>query len=309
MLQKGPEQKDRLTVDLTFTASARIAWLEIIRRVTSIKQRPIKILVPGYVGQTDREGSGVFDPIRATDSTFCFYSLDHRLIPESRSIEPLILKGDIDLLLVIHYFGFVHVDLDRLKTLCSNHGVTLVEDCAHCCFMPDSEDGRSGDYSFYSLHKFFPTGSGGILRANIERPESFSLDSNDRCHIDVLEQILRTDVSAIIQKRRENYRFLEQALSNVNGVSGLWKLGTTTVPHNYPIIVHHQKREALYFHLLEKNLPTIALYYRLVDELDQELFPLSFEVASSILNLPVHQDTDRGDLMILAKEIEAFIES
>lgn len=307
MLQKDAQQTDNLTVDLTFTASARIAWLKIIQRITTIKQQPIRILLPAYIGQTDREGSGVFDPIRTTGSNFAFYSLDQNLAPDVAAMEQAILNNDIDVLLVIHYFGFVQTDLNRLKSLCSSHRIILVEDCAHCCFMPDSNIGATGDYSFYSLHKFFPTGAGGILRTNTDRSDPIRLGSNEECKSEVLEQMLRTDIPAVIQKRRENYKFLEQALSGVPGISSLWDLDATTIPHNFPIIVNAHRRETLYFHLLEKDLPTIALYYRLVDELDRRLFPVSFETSQSILNLPVHQDTDLADLRILVEEIEAFL--
>jgi dTDP-4-amino-4,6-dideoxygalactose transaminase len=309
MLQKGPQKKEAFALDLTFTSSARHAWREILRRLTDLEQRPLKLLLPAYIGQTDREGSGVFDPVREVECDFSFYPLSDRLIPNVDAIEQAIVTGDIDVLLVIHYFGFVHVDLNHLKTLCLNHNVKLVEDCAHCCYMPQSEYGCTGDYSFYSLHKFFPTETGGILRSNVAAGKEFSLDADARCEIGVLEQLLRTDIDAVIQKRRLNYRFLEKAMGNVRGVSAFWQLDEQTIPHNFPICVADNRREKLYFYLLDRELLTTALYYRLIDELDPKRYSTSFEVANSILNLPVHQDTNESDLKILVREIGKFIES
>ena len=308
MLQKAPQQKNRCATDLTFTRSARVAWREILQREAAIRQRSIRVLLPAYIGETDREGSGLFDPIRQTQNEFAFYPVDRRLVPDVLAAEQLIEEGRIDLLLVVHYFGFVNVDLDRLRKQCTRHRVTLVEDCAHCCFLPNAVWGGAGDYSFYALHKFLPTDGGGILRANVEG-EPFECAERESCPREALEQVCRTDLDLVARLRRTNYQYLEQALRRVSGVSPLWKLPAQTIPHSYPVRVTDDRREALYFHLLEKRLPTIALYYRLVEEIDPRSFPDSYSVANEILNLPVHQDTDESDLEVLVHEIEQFLDA
>jgi dTDP-4-amino-4,6-dideoxygalactose transaminase len=68
------------------------------------------------------------------------------------------------------------------------------------------------------------------------------------------------------------------------------------VPHDFPIVVHDGCREKLYFELMKEDLPTIALYYRLIDAITPDAFPLSHALSKDILNLPVHQDTDQADL-------------
>lgn len=309
MLFKGPERKDTLSIDLTFTSSARRAWSEILRRQSAFHDRKLNLLIPAYVGQTDREGSGVFDPVRAAGADFDFYSLDNRLIPDQTEIEQKISSGNFDVLLVMHYFGFVHTDLTSLAELCSKHDVILVEDCAHCCYLPRSEYGWRGDYSFYSIHKFFPTETGGILRVNRHSDESATLPVEAQCDPAVLEQVMRTDIPGVIEKRRRNYLFLEKSLQGVQGVVPLWKLDAQTIPHNFPVYVESNRREKLYFHLMDRDLATTALYYRLIDELDEDTYPTSFDVANGILNLPVHQDTEEDDLVALVTEIEKFLES
>ena len=308
MLLKGPQLKDTFTFDLTFTSSARNAWLAILRHQALLKHRPINLLVPAYIGQSNNE-SGIFDPIRSTLSSYEFYPVSDRLVPDMSAIEESILQGEIDLLLIVHYFGFVRADLAKLKTLCSTNGVLLVEDCAHCCFTPTNQAGSVGDFSYYSLHKFFPTETGGILRSNCSTSSASLVDENARCKIDVLEQISRTDITAVIQKRRDNYQYLENAIINVRGITPFWKLDTRTIPHDFPILVSDNRRENLYFHLKDRGLVTIALYYRLVDEIDAQLYPASFGVSNNILNLPIHQDTSRQDLDALVYEIGQFIES
>jgi dTDP-4-amino-4,6-dideoxygalactose transaminase len=312
MLLKGPERKSTFTADLTFTTSARSAWSEILRRTTAVKQRPLKLLLPAYIGQNEREGSGVFDPVRTIGSDHTFYPLDAALVPDVPAIERTITAGDIDVLLIVHYFGFVRVDIEGLKELCSRNGVILVEDCAHCCFLNKNEHGLTGDYSFYSLHKFFPTKTGGVLRRNGEPSgEQGPGDAAelDPCDPAVLEQLLRTDVVAVNRRRRENYAQLESALTDLDGVTPLWTLDEKTVPHNFPVLIAEGRREKLYFHLQEHGLITIALYYRLADEMDRTLYPISFGISDSILNLPVHQDTNANDLEALVREIATFIKS
>ena len=311
MLLKGPEHKQTFSAELVFTTSARQAWGQILERLTAIEQRPLRLLMPAYVGQNDKEGSGVFDPIRSIGSVVQFYGLDERLVPDVAAIEAAI--AGIDVLLIIHYFGFVQVDLAGLRALCDRAGVVLVEDCAHCCFQHGSEHGATGHFSFYSLHKFFPTQTGGVLRQNAELvgwAESVpSPEMAAACDSAVLGQLLATDISAVNRCRRENYQYLEQALAEVQGISPLWNLDPVTVPHNFPVLVGDGRREKLYFYLQEHELITIALYYRLVDELDAKRFATSFDISGSILNLPVHQDTTVADLEPLVGHIEAFLKS
>jgi hypothetical protein len=289
---------------------------EILRRMTARKGETIKVLMPGYIGQNDKEGSGVFDPVRAIQPEVQFYALDRNLVPDVHGIERSIAAGGIDVLLIIHYFGFVTVDLERLKKHCVKNGVVLVEDCAHCCLLHESPHGTIGDYSFYSLHKFFPTVTGGVLRQNNATQGVASGDQRaalqgemDPCDREVLEQLHCIDFDAANRKRRANYEFLADALGKTPGMRVLWDLDETTFPHNFPILIDNGRREKLYFHLQEHGLVTIALYYRLIDELDRDEHPACFEISSSILNLPVHQDTSEADLVPLVTEIERFLKS
>ena len=56
-----------------------------------------------------------------------------------------------------------------------------------------------------------------------------------------------------------------------------------------------------------EDLPTIALYYRLIDAIRPEEFPVSHLLSRSILNLPVHQDTEIADLHQLTDALEAAL--
>jgi dTDP-4-amino-4,6-dideoxygalactose transaminase len=307
MLLKKPQQTTHFTRRLQFTSSARVAWHAILKNVmTSIARTP-RLLLPAYIGQNEREGSGVFDPIRQLNCEHAFYSLDDRLTPCENDIERQLETEQPDLLLVIHYFGFVKLNMDRIRNLCDKHQVILVEDCAHAgVFDERATAGVTGDFSFHSLHKFFAVDSGGALRTNRQTSQQPAIAEQETCDSAVLEQVLRSDVQAICSKRRDNYKFLMEQLVRIDELTPLWKLDSETVPHSFPVRIANGARERLYFHLLEQGMPTIALYYQLADELKQADHPTSFEISNSILNLPVHQDTTNDDLIRLVNEIEVF---
>jgi len=69
-------------------------------------------------------------------------------------------------LLIPHYFGFAQ-DLTGLVELCSAHDVALIEDCAHCLFLPGEPGGvgMTGRYCISSPYKFLPIEDGGALWA------------------------------------------------------------------------------------------------------------------------------------------------
>jgi dTDP-4-amino-4,6-dideoxygalactose transaminase len=305
-LTKGPEQRDRHAANLIFTVSAGSAWREILRRIARKRGRPARLLMPAYIGQSEAAGSGIFDPVRDAQASYTFYPVLPNLVPDLDTIALLLDTTGFDALLLVHWFGFVQVDLAGLKALCDRRGVMLVEDCAHCLYGSDQLPGRTGDYAYYSIHKMYPTGSGGILRQNAPGAAPEEPHHLDACDPAALEQVIRTDRNAVITRRRENYRYLWEQIARIPQLERLWVLDASTTPHNFPLYVRNGQREDLYFHLRERGFPTIALYHRMIDELDREQFPVSFEISERILNLPVHQDTDIADLQKLVMAIGAY---
>lgn len=68
--------------------------------------------------------------------------------------------------IAVHYFGFPS-SLGRLRQLCNQRGLLLIEDCAHAFFGAwDEPVGSVGDIAIASLYKFFPAVDGGGLRFN-----------------------------------------------------------------------------------------------------------------------------------------------
>ncbi|MFM8330367.1 MAG: DegT/DnrJ/EryC1/StrS family aminotransferase [Candidatus Methylumidiphilus sp.] len=93
----------------------------------------------------------VFYPI-CPDTSVDIEALAHCLKPETRA------------LLAVHYFGFIR-DMRLLRAFCDQHGLVLIEDCAHAFFgnIDGQALGGQGDYAIASVMKFLPIDQGGCL--------------------------------------------------------------------------------------------------------------------------------------------------
>lgn len=307
MIQRTATDVSRCSRRLAFTRSARSALRLILARTHF--PPGTSMLLPAYVGVSDREGSGIWDPIEQTGTPFTLYPVDDGLRPNHDALEASLTTGRHPLLLVVHYFGIVQVDLQRLQTACLRYGTLMAEDCAHVTgpLCDNGGPGSVGAVSFYSLHKSIAVASGGMLRVN--QPD-FALPDpppQDRCDPACLEQLLRTDLHAVAAKRRENYHWLSNRLAGADGLTVLYPALGELVPHDFPIRVHDGLREKLYFALMSEGLPTVALYYRLIDAITPQSFPRSHALSRSILNLPVHQDTEIADLEHLSRRLLALL--
>ena len=115
------------------------------------------VLLPAY------HCMSMVEPVRASGATPVYYRLRPNL---SADLDDLAKKIDDSTraVVVVHYFGFP-ARLDEIRALCDQHGLLLIEDCAHACF--GEFDGRApgtvGDYAIASLTKFFPVPDGGCL--------------------------------------------------------------------------------------------------------------------------------------------------
>lgn len=306
MILKSPQYKETLTDDLYFTSEARMAWAHLLQ---SLKLESLQtVLLPAYIGYTEREGSGVFDPIEWTGVGYEFYKVGSTLEADMDDFARLVGSGTVKVALVIHYFGFCQNDIAQMAEICKQHSVLLVEDCAHAfqLTLPQERLGNNGDFSFYSLHKYLATKSGGVLRNNNTSIELPPIPEEGRIAVSVLEQFIKTDKPAVAARRRANYKLYEDYLQDVSGIEIMYELRDHDVPHNFPLTVKNGLRERLYFYLIEKGIVTIALYYRLIDQIKEDSFPVSFQVSGSILNLPVHQDTTEDDVVLICNEIKAF---
>lgn len=306
MIEKSPVDKQKFIKNLLFTSNARAAWEHILYSLKSNKD--LEVLMPSYIGYTDREGSGVFDPVQNQNAYAEFYKLNEDLTIDINHFKELLKNKKFDCALIIHYFGFCRNNMEEIKNICQENNVVLIEDCAHAFHLhnKDSLLGNYGDFSFYSLHKYLPTNSGGVLKKNNDNNVLKSLEAEKKIDIQDLEHYSNSDYNEIAKKRRDNYLFYEKYIAIHSDVQVIYELMPNDIPQTFPILIKNDQREKLYFYLMDQGAPTTALYYRLIDQIKKEDFPVSHKISQEILNLPVHQDTNQDDIIIICDLIRNF---
>lgn len=278
------------TANFVLMASARQAWSMFLRWYRTCGKG--EVLLPAYIGYTDREGSGVFDPVRVSGLGHRFYAVDEQLRVSTDHLHTLLERGDIGVLLVVHWFGLPHVNLEEVRVMCDTFGVLLVEDCAHV-LGPAVGDvsglGHTGDAAFYSLHKIYGGDSGGVLVWNRQVHGADGIPVEPGCPAGVLDHVFRTDTRAVAHHRRTLYREFVAGLSGIEGIRVMYPEIGEHVPHSCAVQVAGGLRDKLYFALMNQGMPLTSLYYRLIPEIDESVYPEGVAVSHSILNFPVHQ--------------------
>lgn len=292
MITKSPVIKNNFSKNIYFTKSARIAFSYILKMINFSKE---KLLIPAYIGYTDREGSGVLDPINENKIMYDFYPIKKNFDIDIDTLEKLLKNGSIKAMLLIHYFGLSHYKIVKIQDLCKKYDVLLIEDCAHTIYskFENKYFGEFGDFSFYSLHKVLPVDEGGAFKINNKKYLDLTLDiiNSDKPSIEVLEILLNYDIDLAKRKVLSNYQYMVQALKDINGIEIISPhLSQDIFPMNLPVLITTMKREKFYFKMLEEGITLIALYYKLIDTIDINKYIDSYYISNRIINFPINQD-------------------
>jgi dTDP-4-amino-4,6-dideoxygalactose transaminase len=99
-------------------------------------------------------------PLRNKEINLYFYPIKNDLSPDWDKLEAITVKYDPpDVFILVHYFGFPNC-LDEARLFCDNHGVQLLEDCAHLLF---PVNGCGQNTAVFSPRKLLPIPEGGLL--------------------------------------------------------------------------------------------------------------------------------------------------
>ncbi|AZA81732.1 hypothetical protein C1637_03910 [Chryseobacterium lactis] len=135
------------------------------------------------------------------------------------------------LIFIIHEFGKVFHDMETIK----NYNLPIIEDCAMSMFSSDEKEliGQYGDFTIYSLPKFFPIQFGGILKVNCK---NYSINKNKayQNHLQKVTLHYFEDSENIKKKRKDNNNYL---------ILELCKLGFTP-----------------YFDYSERETPSVCMF-------------------------------------------------
>jgi len=303
-IDKSPTNTNTYSENLYFSSSCRVGFGHLLRNLGFQRE---KILLPSYIGWSVNEGSGVFDPIVEHKFAYEFYKIKHDLSTDLEDLKSRLAKGNVKAVLLIHYFGFLQSDLPAIVKLCQEYHTLLIEDCAHT--LTSIHEGRElgcwGDFGLYSLHKVLPVTNGGMLRIN--NPDFFSIpamEEKDRISKETLELFCGAKLKDISTVKRNNYLSLANLLNGVDEIEVMYsKLPDGIVPQTFPILLKSISRENAYFAMINKGVRVIALYYKLIDQISEKDFPVSYDISRRILNLPIHQDLTYGDMQFIAERM------
>lgn len=141
-----------------FTRNGRSALFQGLGILTDFIKK--EILVPAYNCGIELETVITlgYEPI--------FYDVDKKCNIDLRQLESLISKNTLGIL-ITHFNGFPQ-PLEKIKLLCDNYGIFLIEDCAHvlCSYSNGEKLGSIGDIAVFSPRKYLPIQDGGLLIFN-----------------------------------------------------------------------------------------------------------------------------------------------
>jgi dTDP-4-amino-4,6-dideoxygalactose transaminase len=254
-----------------------------------------EILLPAYIGWTQKEGSGVFDPIQELGLRYRFYRVHRDLSIDRNDVLEKISVIKPKLLVLIHYFGYPDKNSAAIIKFARERGVLVLEDEAHALLSDwiGGICGREGNAAIMSLHKILPFKFGGLLVLQ-DFGEDCVVARMKAAHLDIpLESSpMDYDLLNISNARRQNALKLLELLRPLAGkVDPLFPLlPDGVVPQTLPVVIRKKPRNDLYFALSESGYGVITLYHTLIDAIRCSEFPDSHWLSSVILNLPIHQD-------------------
>lgn len=301
IIKKSASNFDNHHVSTLFYHSAREGMQDLLREILNDPTQ--SILLPAFIGWSPREGSGVFDPVKALKIKATFYSLNPDLTVNLSLLEAALIKNRPKVLVLIHYYGRTDTNMKAVKEISERYNVILIEDLAHGFYSAfiGGVAGQFGAVSLFSLHKMFPLQDGGMITY---RDESL-LRNQVETYPELARQILNYDWAAIASRRRYNFQEISQRLQEIPecGVDFelLWPdLAPHDVPQTLPLRIISHDRDQIYHSMNAAGYGVVSLYHTLIEEVRHD-FPEMGRLSNSILNLPVHQDVDIRHLDGLVK--------
>lgn len=284
-------QKDKLNyrIDMNYYQRARDAMFDAVQQLFDIGYRDI--FIPGYIGWSPREGSGIFDPINQIEGlSRHYYRMTKDLAIDIDTLQDRLSEKSI--LLIVNYFGFRDKQIEALIKSAKEKDCVIVEDNAHGFFTFFCHGSIGADITFFSLHKMFPFENGGSL-----------LLLNDRLPIQPKHSPEKTnemvpfvyDINGIAKRRKQNFCILMALMKgNEDYFVPLKSIDdiTQNVPQTFPIIIKRGNRDKIYEYMNALGYGVVSLYHTMIDELQNDEHNEAWWLSKHIMNLPVHQDCD-----------------
>jgi selenocysteine lyase/cysteine desulfurase len=204
IIDKIAINKENQKIHEYYYSSAREGMFDLFNNMK--KEDMINTLfLPGYIGWSPKEGSGIFDPIDKLEGlSIQYYKMTSDLSIDINDLSNRIKKIENDkfAVLAVNYFGFVDLRIEDVADIVKQYSGWLIEDNAHGFFTYQYTEENFSDATFFSLHKMFPFSSGGSLI--VKNNQLTSLKYNGSNISDIEYNPRKYNVRNIAQIRREN---------------------------------------------------------------------------------------------------------
>lgn len=304
MIVKTASIKNNGYQPLYYYQSAREAFAEILEYYNN--KFDSTLLLPGYIGFSPREGSGIYDPVCETKIAHEFYPMNDKLNVDLQKFRELLDSTDGHIIvLLVHYFGYPDKSIEEMVEICRNKGAVIIEDAAHALYTDyiDHSCGQYGDYVLYSLHKMLPFEDGGMLRINSCTEE---LEPRNCITLDISP--FSYNFSEIARKRKRNAFLWYEILNNHDEqVEVLRPFSNDVTPQTFPIVIKNYDRNDLYFKLNEEGFGAVSLYHTMIEPVQKPEYEKAVWLSQHIINMPVHQDVDESDIRSMADRLLSIL--
>jgi dTDP-4-amino-4,6-dideoxygalactose transaminase len=285
------------------------------------------VLLPSYLCES------ILIPFRKHKVTIAFFSVEKNLEINLADLKKKIQQHKPRAVFIIHYFGFIQKNMEKIHKLVAKNKVVLVEDLVQSYltnYVPHAE------YSFNSYRKSLPVPDGAFLRANKHiskhiakvRPatstqrtlalyrkifkhyEKHGVNKRKIQGMSLLARdlLVRINKKEVIHRRKNNYAYLLKRC-NEEGLPGMVplfaELPKKVCPLGFPVMIADNKRDAVCRHLI-KNKVYCPVHWKLPQAVDTKAFKDSFEVSKNILTIPIDQRYSPGDMERVVQCLKNF---
>lgn len=296
IIEKAATNKDKYKLNEYYYNSAREGLFDLLNEM--MKHDLINVLLlPGYIGWSPKEGSGIFDPIKKLhELDVQYYKMTSDLSVDLNDLEVKLtsLKNKKFAVLIINYFGFIDPRIREIYDAIRKRLGWILEDNAHGFFTNIYSNHPCADATFFSLHKMFPFKEGGSIKIVNDKLKEIKL--RGKTLYETNQNPWLFDISKIAFNRKRNYEELDKLVKQEK-YSSLFKplkqsLGDGIIPQTYPIIIKVGNRDKIYELMNQSGYGVVSLYHTLIEPLRTTEHQEAYKLSKQILNLPVHQDVD-----------------
>ena len=299
-IQSNP---DNYKIELFYYNRARDAMWDAVNQLFAKGYKDI--FIPGYIGWSPREGSGIFDPLNSIIGLGRnYYKMTGKLEIDVEDLNDCLT--DHSILLLVNYFGFRDKNIKSIIELAKARNCVVIEDNAHGFYTFYCNGSVNIDLTFFSLHKMFPFDKGGGL---IIENQSLGIVPAENIKEPVSFNPFLYDINSIAKVRINNFKQLyammeghEECFVPLRTLEDI----ENNIPQTFPICICKGDRNKIYEIMNDRGFGLVSLYHTMIEELRNERHSEACHLSSVITNLPLHQDVDPREYPDM---IEALLEA